>query len=74
MKQVTRIGDLRNNESVTTLADLKVKLVEHVMAQADFYKPDEVWSILAETKVGAWRRSDLLEKIKLIFSLSPRLT
>ena len=54
----------------TTLADLKVRVAEHIIAQDDCYRPDEVQSILAETKVGAWRRSDLLEKLRMVFSTS----
>ena len=70
MKMVTTDGNWGNIKSNMTLADLKVKLAEHIIAQADCYKPDEMWSILTETKVGAWRRSDLLEKLRLIFSFS----
>ena len=54
----------------TTLAELKLRVAEHVIAQDDGYRPDEVQRILAETKVGAWRKSDLLEKLRMVFSTS----
>jgi len=53
-----------------TLADLKVKVAEHIIAHDAGYRPDEVWSILAETKVGAWRRQALVEKLRMVFSTS----
>ena len=62
--------DVRLTRSYTTLADLKLRVAEHLIAQADCYRPDEVQSILAETKIGAWRRVDLLEKLRIIFSMS----
>ncbi len=63
-------GEVRSTKPYTTLGDLKLRVAEHIIAQADCYRPDEILSILAETKVGAWRRSYLLEKLRFIFSMS----
>jgi len=52
------------------LADLKLKIAEHLINQADNYRPDEVFSIMAETKVGARRRADLVQKLRMVFSVS----
>jgi hypothetical protein len=54
----------------TTLADVKLKIAEHLINLTDFYRSDEVYSIMAETKVGAIRRSALVEKLKVVFSAS----
>jgi hypothetical protein len=44
-------------------------MAEHIIAQ---YNPDkaDVWSILAETKVGAWRKWALLKKLERVFSVA----
>jgi ubiquitin len=63
-------GEVRTIKPYMTLADLKLKVAEHIIAQADCYQPDEVQSILAETKIGVWRRADLWEKLRIIFSMS----
>ena len=54
----------------TTLTELKLRVAEHIVAQDDCYRPDEVQTILAETKVGVWRRQNLLEKLRKVFSMS----
>jgi len=54
----------------TTLTDLKLRVAEHIIEQDDCYRPDEVQGILAETKVGARRRTDLLKKLRMVFSTS----
>jgi hypothetical protein len=54
----------------TTLADLKLKIAEHLIHQADNYRPGEIYSIMAETKIGARKRTDLMEKLKMVFSVS----
>lgn len=54
----------------TALADLKLKIAEHLINQADNYRPDEVYSIMAETKVGARERIRLMEKLRMVFSMS----
>ena len=54
----------------TTLVDLKLKIAEHLINQADSYRLDEVHSIMAETKVGARKRTDLVGKMRLVFSMS----
>jgi hypothetical protein len=63
-------SEIKTIQPCTTLADLKLRVAEHVIAQADGYQSDEVQKILAETKVGAWRRDVLLEKLRIIFSAS----
>lgn len=63
-------GEVRFTKPYTTLGDLKLRVAEHIISKADCYRPDEILSILAETKVGAWRRSYLLEKLRFIFSMS----
>jgi len=54
----------------TALVDLKLKIAEHLINQAGSYRPDEVYSILAETKVGARKRADLADKLRVVFSMS----
>jgi hypothetical protein len=54
----------------TTLADVKLKIAEHLINLADFCRSDEVHSILKETKVGARRRDDLVDKLRVVFSMS----
>jgi len=49
------------------VADLKLRVAEHVVTQNDCYRTADVQTILAETKVGAWRRADLLKRLKMIF-------
>ena len=49
------------------VADLKLRVAEYVVTQNDCYRTADVQTILAETKVGAWRRADLLKKLKMIF-------
>ena len=56
--------------TATTLADLKLKIAEHLIRQAGSYCPDEVHSIMAETKIGARKRADLIEKMRVVFSMS----
>jgi len=63
-------SDVGNTKASTTMADLKLRVAEHIIAQDNCYRPDEVQGILAETKVGAWRRSTLLKKLKMVFSVS----
>ncbi len=50
------------------VAELKLRVAEHIVAQNDCYRNADVQTILAETKVGAWKRADLLKKIKMTFS------
>ena len=52
----------------SALADLKVKVAEHLISQ-DCCHPDEMHSILAETKVGARKKADLMEKLRVVFSV-----
>jgi len=50
------------------LADLKVKMAEHIIAQYNCNGKNDVRDILTETKVGAWTRPALLKIIKTVFS------
>ena len=50
------------------VANLKLRVAEHIINQNDCYRTADVQTILAETRVGAWRRADLLKKLKMIFS------
>ncbi len=50
------------------VTNLKLRVAEHIVAQNDCYRTADVQTILAETKVGAWRRADLLKKLQTIFS------
>ncbi len=54
----------------TTLTDLKLKIAEHLIDQADRYGPDEVYSIMAETKIGASKKTELMDKVRMVFSIS----
>ncbi|NQT05218.1 MAG: hypothetical protein HQ577_04330 [Dehalococcoidia bacterium] len=54
----------------TNITDLKLKISEHLINQADSYGPDEVYSIMAETKIGSSKRTDLMDKVRLVFSIS----
>jgi len=60
--------DVGTTRVCTTVADLKLRVAEHIIAQDDYSVTDEVQNILAETKAGAWRRPALLEKLKKVFS------
>ncbi len=55
---------------VCTTTDLKLRVVEHILAQYDGYGANDVRNILNETKVGAWRRPTLLKMLKMVFSSS----
>jgi hypothetical protein len=54
----------------TTLVDLKLKIAEHLINQADRYGPDEVYSIMAETKIRASKKTELMDKVRMVFSIS----
>ena len=58
-----------NGKSIT-LADLKLKMAEHLMNLADNPRQDEVYDIIAETKVGARKKTDIVEKLRIVFSSS----
>ena len=63
----SRIGATKAS---TTAADLRLRLAEHIITQDGRSVTDEVRSILAETKVGARRRPALLERLKVVFSVT----
>jgi len=66
-KESLRVSS-NNTESGTSLAELQLKLASYIVAQEDYRRTTDVYDILAETKVGAWRRRTLVNKLKIIFS------
>jgi len=54
--------------SAVDIAKLKLRVAENIIAQEDCYRTADVQSILAETKVGAWRKEALQKKLKILFS------
>ena len=54
----------------TTADDMRLRLAEHVIIQDGRSVADDVRSILAETKVGTRRRPVLLERLKVVFSVT----
>ncbi len=51
-----------------SIADLKLRVAEHILAQYDCCETSDVQNILDETKVGAWRRPTLQKMLKMVFS------
>ena len=71
MEQSIRISnDVDTTKTCTTVADLKLRVAEHILAQYDCYSATDVRSILNETKVGAWGRPTLQNMLKMVFSAS----
>jgi len=71
MKDSTLVsGRIGATKASTTAADLRLRLAEHIITQDGRSVTDEVRSILAETKVGARRRPALLERLKVVFSVT----
>ena len=54
-------SDVGTMKGCTTIADLKLRVAEYIIAQHDCYGATDVRTILAETKVGAWRRPTLMK-------------
>lgn len=52
------------------VADLRLVMAEHIIAHDGTCGGVDVQGILSETKVGAWRKTDLLKKLKVVFSAS----
>jgi len=70
MKEWDRAATHTGNTKVcSTVADLRIRMAEHIIAQNNCSWSDEVLSILAETKVGARRRSALLKELQMVFSV-----
>ena len=67
-KESLRVSSNNNTESGTSLTELQLKLAAYIVAQEDYRRTTDVHDILAETKVGAWRRQILVNKLKIIFS------
>jgi hypothetical protein len=51
-----------------TVAELKLKMAEHIITLDSCRESTDVRDILSETKVGAWRRPALLKKLKMVFA------
>ena len=62
--------DIDNTKAGTTTAALRLRMVEHILAQYNGYETSDVRSILNETKAGEWRRPNLLNMLKMVFSES----
>ena len=60
--------DVNGTDICATIADLKLRVAEHIVAQYDYQGFDDVRDILAETKVGARRKPILLKILKKVFS------
>ena len=69
-KQSIGFIDAGTTRECTTVADLKLRVAEHILAQYDCYGNTDVRDILNETKPGAWRRPTLLKMLKMVFSAS----
>jgi len=67
-KQTTATFDADTTKAGITIADLRLRMAEHIIAQDGCYGSADVRDILTETKVGAWRSADLLKKLKVVFS------
>lgn len=61
------MGAGTTNASIS-IADLKLRVAEHILAQYDCCGTTDVRNILDETKVGAWRRPALQKMLKMVFS------
>lgn len=57
-------------KACTTIADLRMRVAEHILAQYDSDGTTDVRNILNETKVGAWQRTTLAKVLKMVFSTS----
>ncbi len=64
---IVTVGDDTTNGG-TTLADVRLKIAEHIIKQYVFDGNLDVRNILTETKVGARRRPALLQKLKIVFA------
>ena len=61
-------AEVNSTNICATIADLKLRVAEHIVAQYDYQGLDKVRDILAETKVGARRETSLLKILKKVFS------
>lgn len=59
-----------DTKACTTIADLRMRVAEHILAQYDSHGTTDVRNILNETKVGAWQRTTLPKVLKMVFSTS----
>jgi len=69
-KQTITSTDNGTTKVCKTIADLQLRVAEHILAQYDCYDATDVRNILNETKAGAWRRPTLLKMLKMVFSAS----
>ncbi len=52
----------------STVDELRLTMVEHVITHAGYPGGDDVRNILAETKVGSRRKLELMQKLAGVFS------
>lgn len=53
----------------STVDELRLTLVEHVITHAGYPGGDDVRNILAETKIGSRRKLELMQKLTGVFSV-----
>ena len=67
-KQTINLFDTGAKEISSNIADLKVSMADHLLSQYDGFGVTDIRSIVNETKVGAWRRSNLRDIVRIVFS------
>lgn len=55
-------------KACTTVADLRMRIAEHILAQYDSHGNTDVRNILNETKVGAGQSTTVSKFLKMVFS------
>ena len=53
-----------------TIADLQMRMAEHILTQYGYYDTTDIRHILNETKAGAWRKPTILKMLEPVFSTS----
>jgi len=53
-----------------TIADLQMRMAEHILTQYGYYDATDIRHILNETKAGARRKPALLRMLETVFSAS----
>jgi len=53
-----------------TIADLQMRMAEHILTQYGYHNTTDIRHILNETKAGAWRKSALMKMLETVFSAS----
>jgi len=62
--------DISTTKACTTIANLKLMVAAHILAQYDCYEVSDIGNILNETKAGTWRRPTLLKMPEMVFAAS----